>query len=93
MDGATLSSGGSGITISGIPMSVGAGGFVIGSDTISLPTANASASGPIVPFKGAAPKAHGLSKLLLLSCGLATLMVLWNGVTLFLVALNHSTGR
>ena len=81
VDGATLSSGGSGTTINGVPMSVGAGGFLVGSDTISLPTANASASGSAVQFQGAASKAVDLSRLLVMICGLAMSIALWNGVT------------
>ena len=80
VDGATLSSGGSGITINGVPMSVGAGGFVIGSDTIALPTANASAaSGPVVPFQGAASIHASLSRLLVMISGFAMAIAWWNG--------------
>ena len=77
VDGATLSSGGSGITINGTSMSVNSGGFVLGSDRISLPTANVSASGtPITQFKGVAPKAADFSRLSLLLFGLGIWMAL-----------------
>ena len=58
-------------------MSVGAGGFVIGSDTIGLPAANAS--GPVVPFLGAASKAAGLSRALVMIAGFGMAMALLEG--------------
>lgn len=79
VDGATLSNGGSGTTINGTPMRVNSGGLVIGSDTISLPTTNASVSGlPITQFTGAASKTVDLSRLSLLLCALGTWIALWN---------------
>lgn len=42
VDGITLSDGGSGMTIGGVPMKVQSGRLVVGSDTISLPTASGS---------------------------------------------------
>ena len=54
VDGVTLSSGGPGTTVSGIPMSVGSGEVVIGSDTVRLPTVSGSAFTPIAPFTGSA---------------------------------------
>ena len=62
VDGVTLSSGGPGTTIGGIPMRVGSGGFVIGSDTVRLPTVNGSASSPVAPFTDSASEATQLSR-------------------------------
>lgn len=42
VDGVTLSNSGSGTTIGGVPMKVQSGRLVVGSDTISLPTASGS---------------------------------------------------
>lgn len=56
VDGVTLGSGGPRTMINGTPISVGSGGVVIGSDTVSLPTVNGSASGTVSLFTGAAPK-------------------------------------
>ena len=65
VDGVTLSSGGPGVTVSGTPMSVGAGGFAIGSDVVRLPGVNGSASGSVVQFRGSAAQAARLSRLVL----------------------------
>ena len=65
VDGVTLSSGGSGTTISGTPVSVGSGGIVMGSDTIPLPTISGSASSTVTPFTGAASRSVGSSRFVL----------------------------
>ena len=77
IDGVTLSSGGPRATISGTLVSVGPGGLVIGSDRVPLPTVNGSASSPVAPFAGSAPKPAELSRLVLWGA-LGVMMAVWH---------------
>ncbi len=65
VDGATLRSGGPGTVISGTAISVGAGGVVVGSDTVRLPSGNGSASSTMALFTGAASRSIEGSRLVL----------------------------
>ena len=62
VDGVTLSSGGPGTTISGISMSVGSGGVVVGSDTVRLSAIVGSAFTPGAPFTGSASESARISR-------------------------------
>lgn len=57
---------GLGTTISGIPMSVGSGGVVVGSDTVRLPAVVGSAFTQGAPFTGSASESARISRWVLL---------------------------